>query len=72
MPTFNKIASEPLFHAYSHHNFTKIASELLFHAYSHLAIKAHSPMSWAHINLLGEYDFSDAKLTDSHGILPLI
>ena len=36
-----------------------------------LAIKTHSPMSWAHINLLGEYDFSDAKLTDSHGILPL-
>ena len=36
-----------------------------------LAIKTHSPMSWAHINLLGEYDFSDAKLTDNHGILPL-
>ncbi len=36
-----------------------------------LAVKTHSPMSWAHINLLGEYDFSDAKLTDSHGILPL-
>src|SRR3546814_3660892 len=35
-----------------------------------LAIKTHSPMSWAHINLLGEYDFSDAKLTDNHGILP--
>ena len=36
-----------------------------------LAIKTHSPMYWAHINLLGEYDFSDAKLTDSHGSLPL-
>ena len=36
-----------------------------------IAIKAHSPMSWAHINLLGEYDFSDAKLTDSHGICTL-
>ena len=22
-------------------------------------------MSWAHINLLGEYDFSDEKLKDS-------
>jgi hypothetical protein len=33
------------------------------------AIKAHSPMSWAHINLLGEYDFSDEKLADSFGIL---
>ena len=36
-----------------------------------LAVKTHSPMSWAHINLLGEYDFSKAKLADSHGILPL-
>ncbi len=25
-------------------------------------------MSWAHINLLGEYDFSDEKLKDSVGI----
>ncbi|MCA0254165.1 MAG: transposase [Proteobacteria bacterium] len=23
------------------------------------AISSHSPMSWAHTNLLGEYDFSD-------------
>lgn len=30
----------------------------------------HSPMSWAHINMLGEYDFSDEKLKDSLGILP--
>ncbi len=35
------------------------------------AIKTHSPMSWAHINMLGEYDFSEAKLNDNHGILPL-
>lgn len=34
-------------------------------------IAAHSPMSWAHINMLGEYDFSDEKLKDSVGILPL-
>ena len=34
-------------------------------------IAAHSPMSWAHINMLGEYDFSDEKLKDSLGILPL-
>ncbi len=26
-------------------------------------------MSWAHINMLGEYDFSDEKLRDSVGIL---
>lgn len=31
----------------------------------------HSPISWAHINMLGEYDFSDEKLKDSVGILPL-
>jgi len=34
------------------------------------AISSHSPMSWAHINLLGEYDFSDEKLKDSVGIRP--
>ena len=34
------------------------------------AISNHSPISWAHINLLGEYDFSDEKLKDSVGIRP--
>lgn len=34
------------------------------------AIATHSVVSWAHINLLGEYDFSDEKLQDSVGILP--
>ncbi|MBK8537311.1 MAG: Tn3 family transposase [Candidatus Competibacteraceae bacterium] len=34
-------------------------------------IATHSPMSWAHINMLGEYDFSDEKLRDAIGILPL-
>ena len=34
-------------------------------------IATHSPVAWAHINLLGEYDFSDEKLQDSIGILPL-
>lgn len=33
-------------------------------------IAAHSPMSWAHINMLGEYDFSDEKLRDTIGVLP--
>ena len=33
-------------------------------------IAAHSPMSWAHINMLGEYDFSEEKLQDTLGILP--
>ncbi len=33
------------------------------------AIATHSVVSWAHINLLGEYDFSDKKLQDSVGIL---
>jgi hypothetical protein len=27
-------------------------------------------MSWAHINMLGEYDFSEEKLHDTLGILP--
>ena len=30
----------------------------------------HSPMSWEHINMLGEYDFSEEKLRDTLGILP--
>ncbi len=33
-------------------------------------IADHSPMSWAHINMLGEYDFSDEKLRDAIGMLP--
>ena len=33
-------------------------------------IASHSPMSWAHINMLGEYDFSEEKLRDTLGILP--
>ena len=33
-------------------------------------IAIHSPMSWAHINMLGEYDFSEEKLRDTLGILP--
>jgi TnpA family transposase len=35
------------------------------------SIITHSVISWAHINLLGEYDFSDEKLKDTVGILPL-
>ncbi|MEC5383797.1 Tn3 family transposase [Aurantimonas sp. C2-6-R+9] len=31
------------------------------------AIASHSMISWAHVNLLGEYDFSDEKLRDSFG-----
>ena len=34
-------------------------------------IAAHSPMSWAHVNILSEYDFSDEKLKESIGVLPL-
>ncbi|ATW34760.1 hypothetical protein BJP43_10230 (plasmid) [Candidatus Williamhamiltonella defendens] len=36
------------------------------------AIAAHVPMTWAHINMLGEYDFSDEKLRYTLGILPRI
>ena len=34
------------------------------------AIANGSVVSWQHINLLGEYDFSDDKLEDSMGIKP--
>ena len=34
------------------------------------AVANHSVISWGHINLLGEYDFSDEKLRDSVGIPP--
>ena len=34
------------------------------------AVANHSVISWAHINLLGEYDFSDEKLRDFVGIPP--
>lgn len=32
------------------------------------AIQTHSVLCWEHINLLGEYDFSDEKLKDSIGL----
>ncbi len=34
------------------------------------AIATHSPIAWGHINMLGEYDFSDEKLQDATGVLP--
>jgi TnpA family transposase len=34
------------------------------------AVANHSVISWGHVNLLGEYDFSDEKLRDSVGIPP--
>jgi len=34
------------------------------------SVAAGSAVSWHHINLLGEYDFSDEKLRDSVGIRP--
>ena len=39
------------------------------HAYLK-AVANGSVVSWQHINLLGEYDFSDEKLRDSVGIKP--
>jgi TnpA family transposase len=36
-----------------------------------IAIASHSMLTWAHVNLLGEYDFSDEKLRDSFGLRPL-
>jgi hypothetical protein len=34
------------------------------------SVAAGSVVSWRHINLLGEYDFSEEKLRDSFGIKP--
>jgi hypothetical protein len=34
------------------------------------AVANDSVVSWQHINLLGEYDFSNEKLQDSVGIKP--
>lgn len=34
------------------------------------AIAGHSMLSWGHVNLLGEYDFSDEKLRCSFGLRP--
>ena len=33
-------------------------------------IAIHSPQSWGHFNLLGEYGFSSEKLQDNTGVLP--
>ena len=41
------------------------AREILFQA-----IANGSVVSWQHIKMLGEYDFSDEKLRDSVGIKP--
>jgi hypothetical protein len=38
--------------------------------HAHRFTRAVSVVSWQHINLLGEYDFSDEKLRDSVGIKP--
>ncbi|MCA9472255.1 MAG: Tn3 family transposase [Nitrospirales bacterium] len=57
-------------------NYVYLAKRLLGTAdptHQHLlvqAIRHGSPISWQHINLLGEYDFSDKRLEDSVGILP--
>ena len=35
------------------------------------AIAQHVPVAWAHINVVGETDFSDEKFRDALGILSL-
>jgi hypothetical protein len=39
-------------------------------AFSTPVLTAHSFRSWAHINMLGEYNFSEETLRDALGILP--
>jgi hypothetical protein len=34
------------------------------------ALRHGSAASWHHVNLMGEYDFSDTRLKDSVGIKP--
>jgi TnpA family transposase len=51
------------------HRLNQAATEEL-RAEIRAAIANHSVISWGHINLLGEYDFSDEKLRDSVGIPP--
>lgn len=34
------------------------------------AVRHGSAVSWQHLNLLGEYDFSEARLEDTVGIKP--
>ena len=33
-------------------------------------IGRHAMISWRHVNMLGEYDFSDERLKDSFGLRP--
>ena len=33
-------------------------------------ISVHSPQSWAHFNMLGEYNFSSDRLQNNTGVLP--
>jgi len=33
-------------------------------------IATHSPLAWVHVNMLGEYDFSDEKLQNATDVLP--
>ena len=45
---------------------TFVFSATLRNGFSH----APNAQSWAHFNLLGEYDFSNDKLQDNTGVLP--
>ena len=33
-------------------------------------ISVHSPQSWAHFNMFGEYDFSNERPQNNTGVLP--
>ncbi|MDR4502742.1 MAG: Tn3 family transposase [Nitrospirales bacterium] len=46
------------------------ASESSYHETLRHAIRHGSVVCWQHINLLGEYDFSEERLQDSVGIKP--
>ena len=59
-----RVVPRVLEHRLSHASNDEVRAE------NRTAVANHSVISWEHINLLGEYDFSDEKLRDSVGIPP--
>ena len=57
------IADKRVVHRVLEHRLRQTATDE-FRAAIQTAVANHSIISWEHINLLGEYDFSDEKLRD--------
>lgn len=65
----DEIPDKWVVHRVLEHRLSQASTEEL-RAEIRAAVANHSVISWEHINLLGEYDFSDEKLRDSVGIPP--